>query len=228
MTTVSKTKQDVLAEIKLLYDSKATKGRIVDAISNLKLIVTTTGDSVPQGYGSLEELETSLIAEYNQVRDLITRYRDLKTALQCSNVANQSSVSDYVSIMIGSTRYKLVTAMEIRHCSIYLDEMLLTRMASAYHGNKRSVANMEEVYKRNKETYLAGLTTRNKQSEEAPMDATFMEQLGQQYDKLNKPKLIDPLKLESKMKELQEWIDLVKTQVDSAISVHNCTTYIEV
>ena len=112
-----------------------------------------------------------------------------------------------------------------RKTSIQYDELLLDKMKNQYvaatsiveRENNRVDAQLDELI-----ATLVGKDSQKKLSEDDQRNVEIP------YRKANEYELVDPLNLNDKIKKLEAEIDDFKSNVDTALSISNATTFVEV
>lgn len=160
-----------------------------------------------------EEYCKNAFASYQSVDDLIKRRDIIKNAIVESNATTMVEVC-------GET-LSVAKVIDMK-TAIKYKEYLLRKMKTQYD---------LAVTKMNKENVKVdamadGLITQlcGKDSKATVKDNDIIVN----YRKQNEFSLVDPLKLEEKIKELENHIDEFKSTVDEILQISNCCTFIEI
>ena len=160
-----------------------------------------------------DEYQENCKSDYQSLTDIISNRNHIKSAIVKSN-----SVTE---VKIGETIMTVAEAIE-RKTSIQYDELLLDKMKVQYAAsnvereNKRVDANVDQLI-----ATLVGKDSQKKLSEDDQRNVEIP------YRKANEYELVDPLNLNDKIKKLEAEIDDFKSNVDTALSISNATTFVE-
>lgn len=203
-TTQSMSITQALAELKLLR--KRFECVLVDAEFVTLKTKTKQLDT--------EAFKRSAIGSYQSFKDLLNRYNRIKAAIVVSNATAR--------VTIAGREYSIAEAVE-RKRSIETEKECL-RLMQRQHKDvmERYEAHQKAQQDRLDRLVMQELGKDNKTSIEivTQLTATFMES--------NKAEVVDPLKLEEKIREIQKDLEDFETNVDWALSESNGRTMIEV
>lgn len=152
-------------------------------------------------------------SSYQSLMDLIKRRSAIKAAIVASNAVT--------NVMIGEEEMTVADAIE-RKSSIEYEEGVLQVMKNQLEKAKSTMNTqnvlMQDKIDKNIETML-GKEGKAKDEDLKSMMDMFRE--------ANQWSLVDPLLIEDKITELSSKIEVFKSEVDSALQISNCITWIE-
>lgn len=193
-----------LSELKLL-DKRITK-----SCNNKFISGFVKGQGIKKGL-SEEGVSKELKGNYQSVKDLIERKKEIKNKIVLSNAVTE--------VKIGLKTMKVAEAIE-RKTSINLDKLLLQSMKDQYKQHKYTIDNQN--YKIEEE--VSKLIDKNDKS----VDPEMLKQNTEFITSKNTYVEIDPNKLETLIKELEQEIDEFESEVDYVLSTSNTITKITV
>lgn len=162
-----------------------------------------------------EEFETKVAAELQSYMDEVKRYNRIKSAVVLSNATTE--------LMIGSQKMTVAEAIETK-TTIQYKKDLLARMKVKKRDVYSTVQMYNEKVENNLDAQLLGLGVKDKNSSIADNLSAFMDQ----YRAQNAWEIIDPLKLNERIEELENEILEFETNVDIALSQSNALTNITI
>lgn len=160
------------------------------------------------------DMESAIKANYDSILDLMENRAKIKAAIVKSNAETE--------LIVGKEKMTVAEAIE-RKSSIEYDKALLGVMAAQYENAKLQVDAQNHAL----EGTIEKMTQRLSESDKQNL-ATEQKALAEAYTKDNEWGLIDPLDIGAKIKELDERIDTFESNVDTALSLSNAVTMIEV
>lgn len=193
-----------LAELKLL------RKRFERVLSDAEFITLKTKTKQLD----TEAFKRSAVGSYQSFKDLLSRYNRIKAAIVVSNATAR--------VTVAGREYSIAEAVE-RKRAIDTEKDCLRLMQRQYKDvMERYEAHQKAQQERLDRLVMQELGKDNKTSIEVvtQLTATFMES--------NKAEVIDPLKLEEKIREIQKDLEDFETNVDWALSESNGCTMIEV
>lgn len=203
-TTQTMSITQALAELKLL------RKRFERVLSDAEFITLKTKTKQLD----VEGFKRGATASYQSFKDLLSRYNRIKAAIVVSNATAR--------VTVAGREYSIAEAVE-RKRSMETEKECLRLMQQQY----KDVMERYEAHQRAQQDRLDRLVMQelgkdNKTSIEivTQLTATFMES--------NKAEVVDPLKLEEKIREIQKDLEDFETNVDWALSESNGRTTIEV
>lgn len=199
-----------LSELKILDD------RIEKTIEAQKLCVMNKHSNTKIDGVSIDEFCENVKSGYDKVVDLICRRKAIKRAVVLSNATTE--------VEIAGVKYTVAEAIEMKNHGIELDECFLGQMQSRYT-NAMAIDAMKngDSLTEKAENYVA--TVFGSKEKSNPED---FQRAMDDFIKNNAYDFIDPLGIKERMEEIEAYIDNFKSEVDSALSVSNAMTTIEV
>ena len=191
-----------LAELKLL------RKRFERVLSDAEFITLKTKTKQLDA----DAFKRSATGSYQSFKDLLTRYNRMKAAIVVSNAT--------AKVTVAGREYSIAEAVE-RKRSIETEKECLHLMQQQYKEvMERYEAHQKAQQERLDRLVMQELGKDNKTSIEivTQLTATFMES--------NKAEVVDPLKLEEKIREVQKDLEDFETNVDWALSESNGRTVI--
>lgn len=198
-----------LNELKLLDD------RINKAINDAVLVIAAKrSEKKVTPNLTKEEFEIRAKAGYQSILDLIERRRKIKAAVVTSNAVTK--------VTIHGEEMTVAEAIE-RKSTIDYEISLLRQMQNQWSAQNREMnmqnIRMEERIDKYIETFVGKDTSKAKDNELEAMIKPMRES--------GEYALVDPLNIEKKITDLDDCIKGFKSDVDAALQISNCTTYIE-
>lgn len=211
MTSEKMTVHKALAELKLLDD------RISKAIDENTYCLAKKHSSEKINGISLAEFEKQMQGGYDKAVALIERRKAIKKAVVLSNAITK--------VTVAGTEYTVAEAIEMKNHGIDFEELLMETMANQ-HKKAISMINLENG--RDLETRADQYVTAIYGQKEGKTNIADIEKVKADFLKSNQYELVDPLDIAAKISELEERINLFMAEVDSALSVSNAITEIEI
>lgn len=211
MTSEKMTVHKALSELKLLDD------RIEKAIKeNIYCVAKKHADEKINGIG-LAEFEKQMQGGYDKAVALIERRKAIKKAVVLSNAITKVSVA--------GVEYTVAEAIEMKNHGISFEELLMKTMTTQYNKAVMSVniENGKDLEAR-AEQYVTAIYGQK----EGKTNTDDIEKVKADFLKSNQYELVNPLEITKKINDLEEYINLFMAEVDSALSVSNALTEIEV
>ena len=151
-------------------------------------------------------------SDYQSINDLIKRRTKIKAALIASNAITRVSINGEEM----SVAEAIETKSTIKH-----KKRLLQELKSQYGSINNEIERENAKHRRNIEDRYSKPTDDKKE------DNNFTE-ISKKYMELNGVKIVDPIEIDTKIKELEAYIEGFETQVDYVLSVKNATTEIKI
>ena len=202
---------------KALSELKVLNSRITDEIMNTRYVVANKHSNQKIDGMTIADFVKENMAKYISVRALINRRNAIKRAITRSNA------STFVNI--GGETYTVAEAIDMKSCGVAYYQALLTAISSqnaaavktANNENGNKLEDRADTYIR---SMYAGSDLKNMSDEIKSVRDSFIS--SQTYD------VIDIIGTTTKMEELRNKIDSFMSEVDSALSVSNALTTIDV
>lgn len=168
-----------------------------------------------------EEFEKNAVSQFQQIQDLIERYRRLDSAIINSNA------NTFVELSSGKCSVAAAIALRarLRETSVItdFDSLLIEKMKKAYESAVRIVDSENQRVQSSAEVMRNGILGKESKVKE---DNSLLEAV-EVYVKENSFEFVDPLDLQKKITSLVESRDSLLRELDTAIKVSNATTMIE-
>ena len=198
-----------LNELKLLDD------RINKAINDAVLVIAAKRSEKKVNPNlTKEEFEIRAKAGYQSVMDLIERRKKIKAAVVTSNAMTK--------VIVHGEEMTVAEAIE-RKSTIDYEISLLRQMQSQWGVQNREMnmqnMRMEERIDKYIETFVGKDTSKAKDNELEAMIKPMRES--------GEYALVDPLSIEKKIADLDDYIKGFRSEVDAILQISNCNTYIE-
>lgn len=201
---------------KALSELKILDNRIKSKIDSIVFCVSNKHSNTKIDGKSIEEFKEKIKADYMSVMDLIKRRNAIKRAVGLSNAVTK--------VVIIGKEYTVAEALEMNNHGIELKEHLYNVISYHLRGCISTCNNENNKLEEKATRYIEGMfgqkESKTSTDEIAKARKTFMEQ--------NTCELIDPIDCKDVSDKLQEEIAAFKSEVDSALSVSNALTVIEI
>ena len=195
-----------------LVELKLLDKRIDKAITSGMFVSHREGNDLPNGYKTLDELETKIKSSEQSVLDLIERRNKIKSAIVVSNATT--------TVAVGGVNMTVAEAIE-RKSSIDYERELLMEYKRQLANNLRMVDGINKDVERRADamvqTYLGN--DKSKADEAETIRKNFIES--------KVATLVDVLDIKSKIEQLEESIDIFESEVDLVLSTSNAVTMLE-
>ena len=210
--------QEVMTVHKALCELKMLDKRINESIMTAEFCRANKHSNTKIDGGTIAEYEAAAVSKYQSTMDMIIRRDAIKRAVVASNAVTE--------VTIGGNRYTVADAVELRRHGLSYRRTLLQAMTlqlkrvrstiEQKNGEEltRAADKMVEVYY-GRQTDVKAITEEMKATREK-----FIED--------NTYELLDPIRIENRIRELDKEITAFETEVDSALSVSNAVTEITV
>lgn len=197
-----------------LTELKTINNRIEKKIDETIFIVGVkkTSKKIDNMY-TREEFDKQVKADYQSIKDLIKRRKDIKSAIVESNANTIVTIAD--------KEYTVADAIE-RKNSIELDRMLLREMTRGYNSVKSQVEGRNETVEEKLDALLNASVGSDKK------DLGDMDGFAKTYRESSQYEVINPLKLEDEIEKLRKEIEDFEMEVDSILTESNVMTKIEI
>ena len=199
---------DAFAKKKLLEKT------IPQKIEDLKVVYSKKETTNKINGTLVTELEKKVKSEYQSLTDSIKLYRELTRKIYQSNAVTK--------IFVGKNEYTILEALQIQKLVFPHQEHLLNDLIDQCNSTKRYIEMKNENLEELADKFITSLANGDKTDKQ-----DFVEQR-QMYIKQRQLDLFDPLNIENIIKSAQEELNDFITNLDSALSVSNATTYIEI
>lgn len=210
MTTHTMTVHEALAELKVLG------ARIEKQIAAATFVTTNKHSNTKIAGKSIEDYETSMVADLQSIQDLIARRSAIKRAV------TQSNADTYITLDNG-IKMSVAEAIEYKTVGITYKERLLNAIIFQYKESiKIATMTNGSMLEEKANDYIHGLYN----GKEKEVDGKSVTAQRTAYIEMNTLDLIDPNNAADLIKKLNNEIDYFNSKVDAALSVSNATTTI--
>lgn len=196
-----------------LNELKVLANRISKEINGSVFIISHKTGNAPVGFSTVKAFEEKAESVYKSVTDLIERRNKIKAAIVRSNALT--------GVEVNGTAYTVAEAIE-RKTSIEFQRNLLQLMHRQY-GSTMQLAEKQNHLLQGKLDNLIETTIGKEKS-----DPNAMAQITENFWKLNKVEVSDPLHLMEKIESYQNDIESFLNKIDVALTISNSTVNIEV
>jgi hypothetical protein len=207
--------KETMTAHKALSELKVLDKRIAEKINSLVVCGTNKHSNIKVNGLTIDEHKANMQESYQSVTDLIKRRNAIKTALSNANATTK--------ITVNGIEYTLAQAIEMKRSGIEHSKAVLNRIARQYEQCKNNILVTEQDVVKRAEQYVVQLFgTKDKSSSSDAQTAYDV------YVKQNSLDYVEGINCLEEMKTLEEFVSKFESEVDSAISVSNATTIVEV
>ena len=211
MTTEKMTIHEALSELKVV--SKRLDKEINDTV----FIATNKHSNTKIDGKTIEEFSDNIKSKYQKITDLIKRREAIKRAVTQSNAITVVNIS--------GQEMTVAEAIEYKKSGIAFKENLLGCLSLQYN---RATDTINRTNGDNLETKADDYVIKMYGNKDSGIANEVIETAKKNYIDNNSLDMIDPLDVSKIITELNDEIDKFMTKVDSALSVSNATTMIEI
>ena len=200
-----------------LSELKTMDDRVAQAINELCVCIPNQHSNKKIKGMSIGEFQEKIMkASYNKAKDLIDRRNAIKRAVVESNAKTM--------VNIDGVDYSVATAIEMKNHGIELEKVMLDQMVSQYSNAKRQIeANSTNVLMDKADSYISALF-----GSKDKIDSEETKRAKEDYISAHSYDMIDPMDVNAKIESYRTHIAAFEADVDSALSVSNALTTIEV
>ena len=211
MTTEKMTIHEALSELKVI-------GKRIDKEMNGMVFVTANKHSNTKiGGKTIEEFSDNIKSKYQKITDLIKRREAIKRAVTQSNAITVVNIS--------GQEMTVAEAIEYKKAGVAFKENLLGCLSLQYN---RTTDIINRTNGDNLEAKADDYVIKMYGNKDSGIANEVIETAKKNYIDNNSLDMIDPLDVSKIIAELNDEIDKFTTKVDSALSVSNATTMIEI
>lgn len=202
---------------KALVELKTLEGRIAKAVTDNPFVVANKHANAKISGIPVAEYCENMRSNYQKACDLIARRDAIKRAVVLSNATTK--------VVIAGKEYTVAEAIEMKNHGIGYLQMVLNQMSSNYRrAQKEADNNNGDMLEMRADEYIKSIygntDMKNATDEMKKVRSDFIA--AQTYE------LPDPIKVKGEMERLEEEINAFTIDVDSALSVSNAVTEIEI
>ena len=198
-----------------LSELKTIEKRIDDKLSNSNLIWVGNESQKVGNLYTKEEYEMQVKASYQSITDLISLQTHLKKALMKANAETDVEMNE--------KNYKIIDLI-VEKDLIAMKKKLLPKMKQQLYQAIQVMNSNNDVVNTNLQRILEATFGRD----QSKVSAGDIDAISAPYKKSNEWNLIDPLKIEDKMKQIEQEIIDFETNVDATLSTINAITTIDI
>lgn len=198
-----------------LTELKTIDDRIEKAIDSIEPIGSKQNDKLVNGFYKQEDFEEKAKSTYQSIIDLIERKNKLKCAIVDANAVTKVKVAGKEMTIADAINFKLLIDYEKD-----LLEQLKVQNQEVKSGIEKKNAQVEQNALQLAQSAL--------QKDNVKISDNDAIAITEPYIKKNSYELVDPLKIETKIQELEEEITNFESDVDSTLSEVNAVTVIEI
>ena len=201
---------------KALSELKILTNRIENMIASNTFVVSNKHNNSKIGGEPVEEFCRQAKENYQSVRTLIARRNAIKRAVIRSNAVTH--------VTVAGTEFTVAEAIDMKSAGLEWVEALKNRLAIQLNVAKNNADKENEKLSDRTDTYMksmyAGTDLKNMSEEMQKVRDNFI--LSQTVE------IVDPLNVAQEVSDLTSQIDAFMSEVDSALSVSNALTTVEV
>lgn len=211
MTNEKMTIHQALCELKILDK------RIATLIKDARFVVENKHSNTKINGISIEEAKNDFKASYDKIVDLIKRRKAIKCAVTLSNAETE--------VTIQGVKLTIAEAIEYKNHGIEFEEELLNHMSKQLK-NAQVICNHKnsETLQERADEYVLGMFG----SKDGKAVTKEIEEAKANFIKANTFEIIEGFDTAEIISDLADHIDKFKVDFDSAISVSNAITEIEI
>lgn len=198
-----------------LSELKIIDSRIEKAITTIDPSGFVQKDKLVNNFYSKEEFEKQSKAKYQSVIDLIDRKNRIKSAIVKANGITMVKIGEKQMTIADAINFK--TVIEVK-------KKLIQALTQKHNQTKTSI----EQNNANVDANALRLAEAALQKDNVKINEGDAVAITEPYLKKNRFELVDPLKVEKLVEELQEEVDEFQTEVDAVLSEINAITLIEI
>ena len=211
------TVQAAMNELKLI------EKKIEKALTT-QFVGVSVGQKPVQNYKTNDEFSEKSKAAFQQIRDLIARRSEIKSAIVASNAVTKIRVNGIEMTVADALERKGNSNDPSKRSWIYFQRALLSKLvkdqANANSFIERESAKLEQEISQKADILLG--------KDSVKSDPSQIEEIRKMLQAQKSPKLIDPISVQSLIDELTEEIEEFESKIDAAISESNATTRITI
>lgn len=211
MTTETMTIHEALSELKVLGD------RIEKEIGNTEFVETNKHSNTKIDGKSISDYSNGVKSQHQKITDLIKRRIALKRAVTLSNATTK--------VTINNTEMTVAEAIEYKNTGISYQAYLMHKLSNDY---QEAILNIKSKNGDRLEDKANDYIQKLYGNRDGSVDNATIENAKKAFIESNTLDMIDPINAEKVIEQLKDEIDNFTCKVDSALSVSNATTTIEI
>lgn len=208
---------EIMTVHEALCTLKMLDKRIPAAITELNPVLWNKHINTRIDGKTINEVEDRINSEHQSVVDLISRRDAIKRAVVKSNASTE--------VVIDGKTYTVAEAIEMKNHGIEFYNLLSAKLTQSYNYAKAAADrnNGDALERRADENVRVTFGNTDMKGNEAAA-----QEVRRKFIEDQTMDIIDPLDVRGRVKELTEFTTSFQTKVDSALSVSNAVTQIEV
>ena len=215
MTKETMTVHKALAELKTIDD------RINKAINEGVYVLANKHSNDKISGVAVTEFKSRMKAAHNKVTDLINRRNAIKRAVVLSNAQTK--------IKVGGIEYTIAEAIDAKNNSMVLQTKYISMLSAQLRRAQDTISlNSGEPLERKAEQHVLAVIQAQPKDSKMAADSDVMQSLRKAYIENNTYDLIDPLEVAKLIEAMSKEFDEFMVEIDSALSVSNALTIIEI
>lgn len=212
MTTEKMTIHEALAELKVIGK------RISKELASTTFVTANKHSNTKIDGKTIPAYKDDVKAQYQKIIDLINRRKAIKRAVVNSNATTK--------IVINDMEMSVAEAIEYKDTGIEYERDLLSKLTSQYNICLMNIrSNNGDNLENKANDYVQKLFGNDKAN---GVDSNTIETTKKSFIESNTFDMIDSININKTIEELKDRIDKFETKVDSALSISNATTIIEI
>lgn len=212
MTTESMTVHKALVELKILDKKIGIEINEAEFCTCAKVSASKINGMTP------DEYKDDTKSVYDRIRDLIRRRDAIKRAISKSNATTV--------VTINGEEYTVAEAIYMNQTGVTLKQELLNRMKARYNSVLSLIERNNVQVGIKGEEFVKNYT--GDKADKVELNSDEVQKIYNDFVDRNKFDLLTGIQIKDEIKKLGDWIDSFKAEVDSALSVSNAVTMIEV
>lgn len=210
MTKETMTVHKALSELKIIDE------RIEKAIYGSKFVVENKNSNAKIDGKSIEDFKASMKANLDKVTSLIDRKFAIKKAVDMSNATTKVKIND--------EEMTVVEAINMKNHGLATERKLLERLEQQYGLAKTKVAKENVDVTAKAEKYVIDMYG----GKDTKTDPSILSKAKAEFIEMNTYDLVDGIGIEKVIETMTNRYDSFMSEVDSALSVSNALTVIEI
>lgn len=215
MTKETLTIHRALTELKIIDD------RINKAINSGVYVIANKHSNEKIAGKTINDFKDYMRSCHNKVIDLINRRNAIKRAVVLSNAVTK--------VKIGNDEYTVAEAIEMKNHGMKFKEYYMRTIATHNSAAQNEInRNSGEAIEKRAEKYILDVIAAQPKDAKMSVDSEAMKALRKTYIENNTYDLIDPLNVTKLIEDMSNEIDEFNITIDSALSVSNAITVIDI
>ena len=198
--------------------------KIKKAINNLKLSAAVKEKDTNVNNKTIEEFEADAKAAYQSVRDMISRYNKLNTAITLSNATSILKFKDGTEM----TRAAAIAIRKQRLEGSDFSVELNKKMNIDYNNAIILFDRINREYENQVDSITQSMIANSKDKKNSSALDEQQQASVETFTAPYKPKMVDPIGIKTEIDKLEESIDNFAAEIDTLIKISNVTTEIEI